>query len=254
MMMRLAARRLALEGAEGTRGRPVSGVELVRTIVTWVVLASVAGVLTWGASQLAPAWRSANEPALLIVAEVYLSLPVAMLLNVGGWSGMRDRLGLRFTSWRDVCLAIAAWLVTIVVAVAAYVALTPLLGSPLHTLHTALQEGTDVRRLPTATAVDLALILVRAILLAALAEELLYRGLLFSWLRRRLPAAGAILVTAALFAAQHYYPAVVVLALLYGLASGWVRARTGSTLNTMVMHVLSDGTLLTLAVLGVTSR
>jgi hypothetical protein len=40
------------------------------------------------------------------------------------------------------------------------------------------------------------------------------------------------------------------------VGAGWIRARTGSTLNTLVMHVLSDSLLLVLALvtIGVTPR
>jgi hypothetical protein len=32
----------------------------------------------------------------------------------------------------------------------------------------------------------------------------------------------------------------MIVAFLYALGAGWIRARTGSTLNTLVMHVLSS--------------
>ena len=44
-----------------------------------------------------------------------------------------------------------------------------------------------------------------------------------------------------LFGIEHLYPIVMPLAVIYGLAAGWVRWRTGSTFNTWIMHVLTDG-------------
>jgi membrane protease YdiL (CAAX protease family) len=79
------------------------------------------------------------------------------------------------------------------------VLLTPVLGSPQYVLDTLVSSGTDVTRLPTATPLDLTLILLRALFLAGLAEELLYRGLLFGWLSRYLSSGIVTLVTAALF-------------------------------------------------------
>lgn len=38
-------------------------------------------------------------------------------------------------------------------------------------------------------------------------------------------------------------------AFLYGLAAGFIRAPTRSTLNTLVMHVLTDGLLLAVTIL-----
>lgn len=200
-------------------------------------------------SRFAPAWQTTNEPALLIAAEVYACVPIAMLLNLGGWDGLRERLAFRFTSWRDIGLAIAAWILTFAAAAVGYTLLAPVLGSPQHVLDTLVSTGTDVTRLPMATPVDLVLILVRALILAGIAEELLYRGLLFGWLSRRLSVGVVTVVTAVLFGLQHYYPTVMVVAFLYGLAAGFIRARTGSALNSFVMHVLSDGLLLAVAVL-----
>jgi membrane protease YdiL (CAAX protease family) len=230
----------------------IRGREVLRTLATWIILSAVVGVLTWWiVSQLWPGWQSANEPALLIAAEVYASLPIAMLLNLGGWSGMRDGLAFRFTSWRDIGLAIGVWLITLAGSTVVFVLLSPVLGSPQKVVETLVSNGTDVTRFPTATTADLVLSLVRALLLAGLSEELLYRGLLFGWLRGHLSKNPVILVTAVLFGLQHYYPPIMVLAFLYGLAAGWIRARTGSTLNTFVMHVLSDGLLLMIALLRV---
>ena len=227
---------------------PIRGAEVLRTLGTWIILASVLGFVTWWlVSQLAPSWQSANEPALLIVAEVYAALPLAMLLNLGGWSGVRDRLGLHFTSWRDIGLSLGVWFVAFAMSAVVYVLATPLLGPPQQVLDSLLHIGTDITRFPTATPVDLILILVRAIFLAGLAEELLYRGLLFGWLGSHLSDGPVIAITSALFALQHFYPALMIVAFLYAVGAGWIRARTGSTLNTLVMHVLSDSLLIVLA-------
>ena len=234
---------------------PIRGAEVLRTLGTWIILASVLGFLTWWlVAQLAPGWQSANEPALLIVAEVYAALPLAMLLNLGGWSGVRDRLGLHFTSWGDLGLSLGVWFVAFAMSAVVYVLATPLLGSSQQVLASLLHIGTDITRFPTATPVDLILILVRAIFLAGLAEELLYRGLLFGWLRSHLSDGPVIAITSALFALQHFYPALMIVAFLYAVGAGWIRTRTGSTLNTLVMHVLSDSLLLVLALvtIGVT--
>jgi membrane protease YdiL (CAAX protease family) len=229
--------------------RTVSGTEFLRVLGTWIAIAALSGGFTWLiVTKFAPTWQSANEPVLLIVAEVYASLPIATLLNLG-WSGIRDRVGFRFTSWRDIGLAVVAWLAAMAVGVLASIALAPVLGTSEHALNTVLRQGTDVPRLPTSTPVDLALILFRALVLSGIAEEFLFRGLLFSWLRRRLSTGPVVLITAILFALQHYFPAVIVVALSYGLAAGWVRARTRSTLNTFVMHVLADSSLLLAALL-----
>jgi membrane protease YdiL (CAAX protease family) len=63
-----------------------------------------------------------------------------------------------------------------------------------------------------ATAWVIAFILLRVLLLAGVAEELIFRGAIHSWLAGRLPAAGTVAVTAALFALEHAYLPVLALA------------------------------------------
>jgi hypothetical protein len=71
---------------------------------------------------------------------------------------------------------------------------------------------------------------------------------LYGWLRRRLSVPATIVVSGLAFTAEHAVaPLVLPAALLFGIAAGWVRHRTGSTLDTFVMHALFDGTLLVVA-------
>jgi uncharacterized protein len=95
--------------------------------------------------------------------------------------------------------------------------------------------------MPTATPLVWALIVVRLAVLTGTAEELFFRGAIYGWLRRYLPVAATITVTAALFGLEHaYYPILLPLVLSYGLAAGWVRHRTQSTVTTIAMHICVD--------------
>jgi len=67
-----------------------------------------------------------------------------------------------------------------------------------------------------------------------------FRGLLLGWLRKHLADRSAIAVSAAVFAAMHGYPIVMPYAFVSGLFTGWVRVKTGSTLNTILRHVLNN--------------
>ena len=100
-----------------------------------------------------------------------------------------------------------------------------------------VQETFQVIAGDRATAPALAL---TAVLLAPAGEELLFRGALFGWLRRRLHAAATITVTAMLFAAIHMMPALLPLTFIFGLGFGWIRERTGSTTPAFVMHVVNN--------------
>jgi membrane protease YdiL (CAAX protease family) len=43
-----------------------------------------------------------------------------------------------------------------------------------------------------------------------------------------------------MFAVMHVYPIAMPYAFLFGLFMGWLRLRTGSTVNTLFVHTLND--------------
>jgi uncharacterized protein len=85
---------------------------------------------------------------------------------------------------------------------------------------------------------------VRVVALVGLAEELLFRGLLFGWLRQRLSFAATLLLTSVLFMVMHYFLILAVGVYFYSLVAGWLRERSGSVLPPLVMHILTDTTML----------
>ena len=79
------------------------------------------------------------------------------------------------------------------------------------------------------------------VIVAPIGEEILFRGFLFrGWQRSSDDAWVAIGATAVLWAIVHlqYDPLVIGEILVAGLALGWVRWRTGSTISTLVLHSL----------------
>jgi membrane protease YdiL (CAAX protease family) len=221
-----------------------------------LLLGGAAGLLTWGiVHAVDPSWTSTVDFVVLVVAEVYAAVLVALLLAFGGVDSMLRRLGFSFTSSRDIQRALAIDVLALLVATAFYVLLSPIFGPPLTIAIPVLKSVTDVTRLPHADPLALILIFGRVFLLVPLAEELFFRGALYGWLRRHMPAWPAILVVSVLFGFEHTawgLPTprlffLVPLAFVYGIAVGWVRERTGSTLNTAIMHVVVDAGLLILA-------
>jgi membrane protease YdiL (CAAX protease family) len=81
---------------------------------------------------------------------------------------------------------------------------------------------------------------------APLVEEIVFRGLLYSSLRRLVGAWGAVLLVFALFAAIHipqYWPSygVIVTIHLLSLVLTVIRARTGKLLPCFVIHLIFNG-------------
>ena len=87
------------------------------------------------------------------------------------------------------------------------------------------------------------LLLIAAVIAAPIGEEIMFRGFLFrGWVASALGVTGTVVVTSAVWAAIHvqydWYGIVQVFCL--GLLFGWVRARSGSTLLTMMMHAVCN--------------
>ena len=67
-------------------------------------------------------------------------------------------------------------------------AFSPLSGGPVATLEAIVRAGSDESRMAAATPLVWALIVIGVAALSGVAEELLFRGALYGWLRRRLPS------------------------------------------------------------------
>jgi membrane protease YdiL (CAAX protease family) len=82
--------------------------------------------------------------------------------------------------------------------------------------------------------VPLAVVLVT--LIAPFAEETLFRGFLFGWLRGRAPLWMAVVVSAALFAASHVQPVLLLPTFVLGCLLALVYQRSGSLVPGMIVH------------------
>ena len=89
----------------------------------------------------------------------------------------------------------------------------------------------------------LALAVVSVVLIAPIAEEALFRGLLFGALRRRLPFIGAAGISGALFGAAHLANgdfAVAGLLAFFGILLAFLYERTGSLGPPIALHMLNN--------------
>jgi tetratricopeptide (TPR) repeat protein len=83
-----------------------------------------------------------------------------------------------------------------------------------------------------------ALAVLAGAILGPMAEEVLFRGLLFGALQKWLSTGWIILTTAIVFAAYHFDLPHFVPLLAIGVLLGWVRDKTGSVLVSAVIHTL----------------
>ena len=85
-----------------------------------------------------------------------------------------------------------------------------------------------------------ALILLTAIVMAPIAEEMLFRGLVQRSLEHYREPAIAIVLTSVLFALVHFNPWTAIQVMLLGLVFGYVTWKSGSILPAIIMHSLNN--------------
>jgi membrane protease YdiL (CAAX protease family) len=226
-----------------------TGRQLLAVVGIWLLIASGTGVLTWLIGRaVTSTWTGMPEFTVAVVAEVYLAMTASLVLVLGGPRQAASQLNFRFTSARDLGLAVLVLVLTVALVVLVYLALSPLAGGPGAIALATLRQATDLSRLPNASVATLTLIVVRVAVLVGLGEELLYRGALYGWLARRRSVTTTVAVTSLVFTAQHALaPLALPYALLFGITAGWVRNRTGSTLPTFLMHAINDSAMLAVA-------
>ena len=232
----MQTRTLATGTASGTAS--LDGRRFLRAVGGAIVAAALTGAPTWfGLRGLLPSIQSAVATQI-VVAVVYGTLVASFLYAFRPFQDFP--IVLKFTSAKDLIFAIFAWLGLIGASMLVYLTLSPFIGGLTESARQILTVATDVKRLNGQPALAWIIAIPRGCLIVPIFEEVFFRGLLLGWLRKHLADRSAIGVSAALFAAMHGYPIVMPYAFVSGLFTGWVRMRTGSTLNAILMHVLNN--------------
>jgi hypothetical protein len=222
-----------------------SGRRLLAALALWLLASAVVGGATFTVfRELAP--------TAIVVAQVYALLIATLVLVFR--SSRHETLALGRCSASDFSLAAAVCVAVYMVGGSIQAVLAPESWSAALAILRGM--GSDDGRLATAGPFMGAVIVVRACVLAALGEELLFRGVLYAWLRRRLRPSVVIPITAAGWALIHGFPPIVPLAFVMGLGFGWVRERTGSTMPTIAVHAIHNAVLIAIsyALTGWTAR
>lgn len=232
----IQTRALAAVTAHGAAS--VDGRRFLRAAGGAIAAAAITGTAAWfGLRSVLSPERSAVA-SQIVVAVVYGMLIASLLY---AFRPPHDfPLDIKFTSARHLGLAVLAWFALVGVALAVYLLLSPVTGGFAESVRQILRVATDAKRLNGQPAAAWAVAITRGCLIVPVFEEVFFRGLMLEWLRKYLADRGAITISAALFALMHGYPIVLPYAFVSGLFTGWVRLRTGSTLNAIVMHVLNN--------------
>jgi uncharacterized protein len=79
-------------------------------------------------------------------------------------------------------------------------------------------------------------LLLYAGFLVPIAEEMVFRGLVFRWIRQRLDFPAAALISAAIFGAVHIRPVQVVITGLLALVMAWLYEKSRTLVPAILMH------------------
>ena len=91
---------------------------------------------------------------------------------------------------------------------------------------------------------DLVWLLIAAVLIAPIAEEFLFRGLLYRYIRHWKTVKVAMVVSSLAFAVAHFVPILIPSYFFFGLAEAFAAERFKSLYPSIMLHALNNGTLL----------
>jgi membrane protease YdiL (CAAX protease family) len=226
------------ETAISLQQKTVSGKRFLAAIGSAIVAATVTG----GISYAAFGSMSQSVRAQAVTLLVYAALTVTLCLFFR--PAASGPISLRFTGAKALAASVGIFVVTVVVIVLFYFCLGSIFGSVPSVARQIVSIATDAGRLKGQPATAWIIAIARGCLLVPVFEEVLFRGLLLGWLRRYMREDLAVVAMAALFALEHGSLIVAPYALIFGISLGYVRLRTHSTLNTVVIHCLNNVMLL----------
>jgi len=245
--------------ARGGRAEPLVGIGLSVAAIAVYLLTQFALQLVVGLALLGtglidpllldPTAGGVSLLALVVVSQVAGLLAAFWLLRRRGVP-LRPIVGPLRPVGRHVGIGVGLGLLAIVGSTLLVSLLVTLTGSEA-TPEQVLTEGI------ADTPAQLALAVLAAVVMAPLAEELLFRGLLHRGLRRRMRIVPAILLSSVLFAVVHVdvaasQPLALVGLTFVGIILALAHERTGSLLVPVVIHATHNA--VTIVAVVVTSR
>ena len=227
------------------------------TLAPWGLLGTIAwgalGVCAWFAVQFAVIiaviiWRDSAAPGSVDMQKMAndgFLLAFITIVAAPAWIGV-SVLAARSRKWRarDYLALVPPRRSEIVFGVACLAAL--LIGFDLLTLLVGRDVVPGFMReayLSARTSGSLPLFFIAVVIVAPISEEIAFRGFLFRGLSASwLGVSGATIATSAAWAAMHVQYDAFTLAQIFfiGLLLGWIRWASGSTLLTIVLHMLAN--------------
>ena len=153
-------------------------------------------------------------------------------------------ISFRFTGITSALAAIGMLAGTMAAIVLVYYCLGSIFGSVPSVFRQITAFATDAKRLPNQSPIVWSVAIIRGCVMVPIFEEVFFRGLLLGWLKQHMKQDLAVVTMAALFAVEHGSFVVAHYVFLFAVSTGYVRLRTSSTFNTVIMHSLNNVMLL----------
>ncbi len=202
-----------------------------------LIVAAVVRILTTSGFDFAK-YGSSTAIETVLAATIY-TLAIGIAIGAPYLLGRRvdlEQLGLRrLMTWLDIGLAPIAYIVYILVLVGVISAVTNLI--PIFQADQAQDVG--FKSLTNQSGYLLAF--VTLVVIAPIAEEVLFRGYLYGKLRRHIPIWAAIMATSILFAAVHGQWNVAVDTFILSVVMCGLRELTGSIWSGILVHMIKNG-------------
>ena len=210
------------------------------------VIAILAGVLALAAIGLSLAWIAAFHLGLTLspFAQTLIALglpPAATLTSVTvigtRWCGLRwTDLGFRRVRFSSILRAIGLWLLCLPLVAALIYLMFRITGS------TAIGKQIElIPALGSPKSWQMPFLAALIVVAAPLAEEILFRGVLFGWLRRHVSFWPSAFASALVFSLLHMIVEVIPPTIALGLVFAWMYERSGSLWTPIAVHMLHNG-------------
>ncbi len=199
-------------------------------LMGWL-LVYVFHITDWGLNDnLVQAIFSAITYVVAVVVTIFVPWSVAK------YKTSRDELGLRgLPTWADLLLAPIGFIVFMFVAVL----LLALMQKILPGINWEQAQEVGFSNLITKS--DFILTFIMLVIVAPVAEEIIFRGWLYSKLRAKIPAIPAILLVSLLFGIVHGQWNVGVTVFVMSIAMCTIREITGTIWGGMLIHIIKNG-------------
>lgn len=221
--------------------REIVKATLFMIVATLVLSAVLAGIVFVTGRPLAESAKMSSAPVFIAVTAIYAMVVLGVYLFAVRRPGSSwGQLGFRPFDWWWAPLApVLTTLQLMGMALINLVLVLPFTDGAFE--NPQIEQITGGMSL---TPTDFAVLLVLIAIIAPIAEEIFFRGMLYPVMRQRWGAPVAITANALAFALLHVIPILLPGLFFVGLILAWVRERSGSIGPTILMHALQNALVL----------